>query len=402
MNKLIGSILLISGTCIGAGMISLPVVIGIYGLLPSLLILSVVCFINIIIAFVLLESILKFSSDSNLVSITESTLGKKHQKIIWISCLLFFYSILTAYTSGLQELISYLVQDNFNVAIPSWLITCSIITCIAALVHLGTKISEYINRALVLGLALAFVFLLCLTADNINLSFFDFSYKSPLAALPIVYTSFGYLVVIPYLRTYLDSNVKQMKIAIIIGSIIPLVIYTVWTVVVMGLIPISGEKYSLLGIMNHGDPGTGIISAITNITGNTELSFIFKLFTFTSITSSFIGVGLGLYNFLADGLHMHPSFKSTKLSSRALLTLYAFLPLLILNLFVKKIVLLFLGLAGMFSVIISGLYPALLAWSARVKYPNPRIENKGGYSLLVLIIIFSVVVLGIELKNLLT
>lgn len=171
MNKLIGSILLISGTCIGAGMISLPVVIGIYGLLPSLLILSIVCLINIIIAFVLVESILKFGSDSNLVTVTGSTLGKHHQKVIWVCCLLFFYSILTAYTSGLQELIVYLLQDSFKIAVPDWLITSGIVIFIAVLVHMGTMISEYINRVCVLGLALAFIILLCLTVNNINQSF---------------------------------------------------------------------------------------------------------------------------------------------------------------------------------------------------------------------------------------
>lgn len=398
MDKIIGSILLIAGTCIGAGMISLPVVIGVYGLLPSLLILSIVCFINIVIAFVLVETIVKFESDSNLVTVTGFTLGKTHQKIIWLSCLFFFYSILTAYTSDLQELWFYLIQDNFNIHIPSWLITSFLILLIAVLVHLGTRFNDYINRILVVILIVSFVGLLFNTINNINFDNFNLGYKSPLSALPIVYTSFGYLIIIPYLRTYLDSNIKQMKIAIIIGSIIPLFIYFVWILLVLGLIPINGEN-SLNSIMELGEPGAGIILAITNITHNNNLSFIFKLFTFACITSSYIGVGLALYNFLADGLHMNPNFNSSEYS-KALLAVYAFLPLLILNLFVKKIVILFLGLAGMFSVITSGLYPAMMAWAARKKYPNTSVEIKGGKVLLVLIFLFSGLVLLVGLWNL--
>lgn len=394
MDKLIGSILLITGTCIGAGMISLPVVIGIYGLLPSLLILSLVCVINIIIAFLLVETTLKFEPGSNLITMTGNTLGKYHQKAIWLSCVLFFYSILTAYTSGLQELLAYLVRDNLGASIPDWLITTIIVSLVASMVNIGTRFSEYVNRGLIITLVISFVGVLFLTIDNINISQFDFTYQSPLNALPIVYTSFGYLVILPYLRVYLDSDIKKIKIAIILGSMIPLVIYSIWTLVVLGLIPIDGVN-GLKSIYDYGDPGTGIISAIKNITNNDQLSLLFKIFTFTSITSSFIGVSLALYNFLADGLDMDPR------NNRALLMVYTFFPLIIFNLLVKKIVLLFLGLAGMFSVIISGFYPALMAWSARQKYPNTSIETKGGKCIVILALVFSFLVLGVELRNLL-
>lgn len=393
MDKLIGSILLIAGTCIGAGMISLPVVIGIYGLLPSLLILSLVCITNIIISFLLVETILKFEPGCNLITVTGNTLGKAHQIIIWMSCLLFFYSILTAYTSGLQELLSYLVQYHLGTSIPDWVITFFIVSLVAVMVHLGTRFSEYINRTLIITLVVSFITLLFLTVGSIKLEQFDLAFKSPLQALPIVYTSFGYLVILPYLRVYLNSDIKKIKAAIIIGSIIPLVIYSVWTLVVMGLIPIDGAN-GLKSIYNYGDPGTGIISSISEITNNNNLSLLFKIFTFTSITSSFIGVSLALYNFLADGLeeYLEPS--------KLMLTFIAFMPLLILSLFVKKIVLLFLGLAGMFSVIISGFYPALMAWSARLKFPNTEVEMHGGKLVIVLALLFSGLVFGVELWNL--
>ncbi|MFP3012075.1 MAG: aromatic amino acid transport family protein [Rickettsia sp.] len=45
MQELIGSILLISGTCIGSGMIALPMVLAKLGIIPSIILMFIIWFI---------------------------------------------------------------------------------------------------------------------------------------------------------------------------------------------------------------------------------------------------------------------------------------------------------------------------------------------------------------------
>ena len=90
-NRLLGSILLISGTTIGGGMLALPVVTGIYGLDAAVLILFAVWFVNVFIGFALLEANLRLPPGTNLITMARSTLGRPGEYIAWVSCSLFLY-----------------------------------------------------------------------------------------------------------------------------------------------------------------------------------------------------------------------------------------------------------------------------------------------------------------------
>jgi len=73
-NRVFGAILLITGTCIGAGMLALPVSTAQYGLLPSAL-LFVSCWLTMTFAALLiLEVNLWLPHDSNMISMAHAKL----------------------------------------------------------------------------------------------------------------------------------------------------------------------------------------------------------------------------------------------------------------------------------------------------------------------------------------
>ncbi|WP_041404094.1 aromatic amino acid transport family protein [Rickettsia montanensis] len=55
MQKLIGAILLISGTCIGSGMIALPTVLAKLGIIPSIILMFIIWFIMYYTSLINLE-----------------------------------------------------------------------------------------------------------------------------------------------------------------------------------------------------------------------------------------------------------------------------------------------------------------------------------------------------------
>ena len=44
----------------------------------------------------------------------------------------------------------------------------------------------------------------------------------------------------PHLMTYMDRDVKKVRISIILGTSIPLLVYLVWETLILGIVPIEG------------------------------------------------------------------------------------------------------------------------------------------------------------------
>src|SRR3990167_1825985 len=89
--KLIGSILLIVGTSIGAGMLALPIATAELGFLGSLILLFVCWFIMTSGAFLLLEANLWLPQNSNIISMARVTIGPIGQIIAWIAYLFYLH-----------------------------------------------------------------------------------------------------------------------------------------------------------------------------------------------------------------------------------------------------------------------------------------------------------------------
>ena len=87
-SKIVGSILLVAGTQIGAGMLALPIKTGVSGFVPAVILFSLIFVYMLLNIFVLLEATLYCKSDkANIISIVKSQLGKGSQIIAWFSFL---------------------------------------------------------------------------------------------------------------------------------------------------------------------------------------------------------------------------------------------------------------------------------------------------------------------------
>ena len=112
--KLIGGILLIVGTSIGAGMLALPVATHQFGFIGASLLLLLCWSIMTYGALLILEVNLWLPENSNLISMAELTLGKKGAVVAWLCYLLLLYSLLAAYIAGGSELFFGLFQHNVD------------------------------------------------------------------------------------------------------------------------------------------------------------------------------------------------------------------------------------------------------------------------------------------------
>lgn len=385
--KLIGCILLIVGTSIGAGMLALPIATAELGFIGSVILLCTCWFIMTAGALLILEANLWLPQNSNLVSMAKATMGPIGQLATWISFLLLLYSLLCAYISGGSDLF-YNLLASVHLDVPRWLTTVGFTAIFGAIVYQGIRAVDYANRGLMsikMGAYVLLVILLIPLIDLPKLMQGHLQHLTSAVALMVTITSFGYAAIIPSLRIYFAGNIRKLKTAILVGSLIPLVCYIAWDAAIMGIIPLQGE-HGLVAIL-HSSGATGeLVNSLSMAASSPVVVLFIKLFTSVCMVTSFLGVGICLADFLADGLQREKMGVDS-----IIIHALTFIPSLAIVLFSPNVFVQALEYAGIYCVILLILLPALMVWCGRYRR---RIANGyqvfGGKVLLILLMIFSV------------
>lgn len=394
-NRFLGSMLLVAGTSIGAGMLALPVSTAAYGFLPSVGLFIVCWFFMMVTGLLLLEANLWLKPGSNIVSMATQTLGVGGKIIAWITYLLLFYSLMAAYVSGMGDLIQKVVLNDFHIHIYDGFGSLLLIVLVGIAVYFGTRSVDYLNRCFFAGKLLTYLAVVFFLLPHIDLTKLAYANGNKIwLPLTIIITSFGFHNVIPSLRVYLNDDAKKLRIAIIMGSSIPLIVYIIWQFAIVGVVPVEGKE-GLLAVLSTGQPATGLASSLTYILQTPWIASLFKLFTFFAITTSFTGVSFSLFDFLMDSFSIKQNRKG-----RYLTLVLTFLPPLLFAFFYPNGFILALGYAGIFVAILLGVMPALMVWSGRYwKNMATGYQANIGKLGLILVIAFSLIIIAGELAK---
>lgn len=396
-TKLLGGILLVTGTTIGAGMLALPIATAQLGFLGSILLLISCWILMTTCAFLFLEANLWLPANSNLVSISGATLGKTGQVITWGFYLLLLYSIISAYIAGGGDLFHFLLTSR-GIAIPlpaaSILFTC----LLGSVVYLGIRSVDYVNRGLMFGKMGAYVLLVILifpfiTAQNLGGGEFK-NFVSP-SSITVTAVSFACLMIIPSLRNYFGEDIKSLKKAILIGMFIPLVCYIAWDMVIMGIIPINGS-FGLKKMLHSSSSNSDLVVAVKNTVQNATVSVLIKFFTSICMATSFLSVSLSLSDFLSDGFGV-----AKRGFGNVFIFAFTFLPPLAVVLFYPDAFIRGLNYAGISVFVLMILLPPLMVWGGRYYrgFGQTAYQLGGGKSLLALIVLFATLMIGFGLKG---
>lgn len=238
MQKLIGSILLISGTCIGSGMIALPMVLAKIGLIPSIILMFTIWFVMYYTSLINLELNLQAGKGLSLGSLGKHFSGNVAEIIGTVNLKILSYALIAVFIYGgssiIQKLLALEVSTTY---IGGWYAIIAVLVLLLPL-----KIVDYINRLLFIGLLIVIAILIIgLTSMTKwhNLPLFSSGYRDIsvwCAVIPVVFTSFGFQVIFHTLTNYCNKNAKMLKTAFLVGSLIPAIVYIIWTSSVLAVI----------------------------------------------------------------------------------------------------------------------------------------------------------------------
>jgi tyrosine-specific transport protein len=249
-------------------------------------------------------------------------------------------------------------------------------------VYLGTQAVDWVNRLFMFGLIFAYFLLVAFLPPHVELNLLKHvDTKAMWVAIPLLMTSYGFHIIIPTLTTYLNHDVKKLRLALFIGSFIPFIVYTVWEFLILGTVPLEGE-HGLIAAYLNGQTGAASLSHVLN---NSWIPTIASAFSFFAIITSFLGVSLSLADFLTDGLHL----KRFSLS-RELTCLLTFIPPVIFVLTYQRGFIMALEFAGIFVVILLCILPAMMAW----RLSTYRTLSKR--ALLSIVLVVSIAIIALE------
>ncbi|UIJ43239.1 aromatic amino acid transporter [Vibrio kanaloae] len=364
-SKVFGSTLIIAGTTIGAGMLALPLASAGIGFSTSLFLMLGLWALMAFTALLMVELHQFAESDATLHTLAHTILGTKGKWIASFAVMFLFYALCAAYIAGGGAQFNQRISEITNIQLNSKITTLLFTLLVACVVTIGTHSVDKVNRVL-FGLKLiAMVIVLSFLAPNITSQYLmsmPLQQGLVVAAIPVVFTSFGFHGSIPSIVRYLDGDVRSLRKVMIIGSALPLVIYVFWQSVTLGVV----SQEQLLSDTSLG----ALLVSLSQTVQQSNLSVIVGVFADLALLTSFIGVSLGLFEFMGDSLS-----KKLGKAKRVKTAAITFLPPLGFALFYPQGFIMALGYAAIALSVLAILLPTVMVY--KVRYTNFSAKPQG-------------------------
>ncbi|MGL4860976.1 MAG: aromatic amino acid transporter, partial [Enterobacteriaceae bacterium] len=394
--SILGGACIIAGICVGAGMLGLPTSGAGAWTIWSLLAITLTMVVMTFSGWMLLESF-QYYDDMRVSfnSVTKDLLGNNANMINNTAVYFVGGLLLYAYITSSALILHQLLGINSKLA------AVLFVAIFSLFVWHSTRAVDRISVVLITFMILTFVF--SVAGLFINIKFpvlFDLnasdSRYAPYAMimLPVALASFGYHHSVSSMRAYYRDEHKA-KWAIAGGTMIALILYSIWLVSIFGNLPRPGFAPVIAAEGNV----DALLAALGRVISSDKVADALNAFSMAAILSSFIGVGLGVFDYLADLF----KFDDSK-TGRSKTWAVTFLPPLIMSLLFPFGFLIALGYVGAAAAVWTCIVPALLVKRSRSRLApggKQHFVTPGGDLMVYGVILFGVVTALFHILNML-
>ncbi|MDD5342726.1 MAG: aromatic amino acid transport family protein [Patescibacteria group bacterium] len=274
-KKTFNSIAIIVGTAIGAGIFGLPYAISKAGYLVGLFYLIGLGIVSVILLMAYGEVVLRTREKYQIIGYTKHYLGNNWRMVGVVSFLFGITGALIAYTIGVGEFLYSLIGQYFGGSAYAYSLIYFIVVSLIVLAGLGMvlKFEGYLILALIIIVGLIIVAgLPKLSLDNLLV----FNPKFLFLPYGVVLFALSAASAIPD-ATHELADKKKLYRVVKIGMIVPLIIYILFSTVIVGVCGASTHEGAILGLKPY--------------IGNWILT-IGALFGVLTMTTSFLALGL--------------------------------------------------------------------------------------------------------------
>ncbi|EPL9568088.1 tyrosine transporter TyrP [Providencia rettgeri] len=371
-------------------MLAMPIAAAGNGFLVSLAMLLALWALMCYTALLLVEVYQHESYETGIGSVAQRYLGSGGKFITGFSMMFLMYALTAAYMSGAGEIITSNLKSSFAVEMADWMGIVLFTVIGGGVVCFGTSSVDFINRILFTAKIIFLVIILALMMPHVeqqNLLAAPTEKVLILSAIPVFFTSFGFHGSVPSIVKYMGGDVKKLRVIFIIGSAIPLIAYILWQIATLGSIGTT----TFVGILAENAGLNGLLDAIKDVAQSGRTELVAQMFMSLALATSFLGVALGLFDFLADLFK-----RQDNAAGRIQTGLLTFGPPLVFALFYPKGFVMALGYAAIALSILALLLPSAMAFKSRTLNQR-RYQVLGGPIGLLIVFLCGIVVIGVQM-----
>lgn len=402
MKKLILSACLVAGTSVGAGMIALPMVLCKIGILPTIALILTLWFFMYLSGLLGLELSLRSKKGLTLSELGNFYRGPLASHIGSLSLMFLIYALLCAYLYGGASIFQNFIETHLGQTFSLKKIILCYVFILSIVFSFSVQIILQVNKFLLSALLGSFGLLILAFFTKINLFHMPlfvttvWELNTWTQTLPILSTAFGFQVTLPILTNFCNKDPILLKRSVFWGSLIPAIIYIIWTLSTVAILYHSApQKYHLL-MLGKLDVGQ-FVQALTETSAWPFVQTLANALSMIAILKSSIGVGLALFEFWKEKLMRYFPFFSFQ--TQGLSISITLLPPLGFSLLIPSLFLKALSFAGMVNTIIIIFLPLWLITSPKAKDLTPVYELINTKTIKILLLILGGIIILCELRN---
>lgn len=358
--------MIIAGTVIGAGMLANPTATSGVWFVGSVAVLLYTWFSMLASGLMILEANTHYPAGANFATLVKDLLGQGWNIINGLSVAFVLYLLTYAYIFVGGNLTAQALGGQ-----ALWLGQTLFFLIFSSCVWWSARAVDRFSTILIGGMVIAFVWATGGLLGSIKIPvLFDTAAPTDTTywiyagtALPVCLASFGFHGNVAGLYKYFNGNAAKVARALWCGTLIALAIYLLWQAAIHGHLP--RNQFGPV-IAADGDVAV-LIATLSQFVQTGNMAFVLSFFSYMAIASSFLGVTLGLFDYLADLFGFDDS-RSGRSKTAALTFLPPFIACVLLPTgFVTAI-----GYVGFAAAVWAAIVPALMLRAARKRFGNGK------------------------------
>jgi len=327
----------LTGVTIGAGVLGIPFVFSKAGFLTGLLVLAVMALVVVLVNLCVGEIVLRTRGEHQLTGYAGIYLGKWGRRLMFLSIIVGSYGALMAYIIGEGQSLAELFGGN------PWFWSMIFFVVASLIIYKGIKAvgsSELVLVSTKLLIFLTVVVLMVFSQAFDPNELTGFNLTNIFIPYGVILFAFLGAIAVPEMRREMKGHWKEMRKAIILGSIIPFAAYALFALAVVGVTGTDTTEVANVGVGRL----LGFIPLV-----------LINLFAILSLATSYIALGLGLKEVYQYDYNFKPLWAFVAAM---------FVPVVLIMAGIQSFILI-LGVTGAVSGGIEGILLLLTYWKAK-------------------------------------
>lgn len=365
--SLFGGAMIIAGTVIGAGMLANPTATSGVWFTGSLIVLLYTWFSMLSSGLMILEVNTHYPHGASFDTMVKDLLGQGWNVFNGLSVAFVLYLLTYAYVFVGGDLTAKGLGSTFGIKIPLTVGQLSFFLIFATCVWASARLVDRFTSILIGGMVLTFIWATGgLIAEAKLPVLFDTQAPSGTpywiyisAALPVCLASFGFHGNVSSLLKYFKGDAPKVAKSLWAGTLIALVIYVLWQIAIQGNLP----RNEFAPVIAADGQVSVLIETLSKFVQTGSMAAILSFFSYMAIATSFLGVTLGLFDYIADIFKWDDGF-----AGRTKTAAVTFLPPLVSCLLFPTGFVTAIGYVGLVATVWTCSLPSLLLLRSRQKF----------------------------------